>query len=285
MESFQLKTHDGLTLNASCWSTDQNPLAAILIIHGLGEHHHRYHHVAQYYTKKNIQVYSMDLRGHGKSEGKIGFSPSESALQQDIESLLIKVREDFNDLPIILYGHSMGGNLALNYLLHNPGKEISAAIITSPWIKLTKAPTAIEVAMAGFVQKIFPSFHKSNGLDVNQLSRDKQVVADYQEDPLVHNQISVGLFHICHNNGINALEDASLLSTPTLLMHGTEDGITSPKASEEFAKKAGDIVHLKLWDGYRHETHNELNYESVLDYQYQWLVSMVNLESPDLKTP
>jgi alpha-beta hydrolase superfamily lysophospholipase len=58
---------------------------------------------------------------------------------------------------------------------------------------------------------------------------------------------------------------------PLLLMHGTADRISSPKASETFAQKAGDAVTLKLWDGYYHEVHNDIGKDKVLGTMIDWL--------------
>ena len=272
---FQIESRDGISLNASCWQTTGTPIAAIALIHGLGEHHMRYEHVARFYTDKGITVYSMDLRGHGESEGKRAFSPSREAFEDDIELLLLKIREEYLDLPIILYGHSMGGNLSLDYLVRNQGKEIRGAIITSPWIQLTKKPSGAEILLANVMNRIAPAYSQYHGLKAEDLSRDPEIGRAYMKDPLVHIRITARLFKICHENASYILENADRINTKMLLIHGTADGITSHKGSEELAQKTG--ADLKLWEDFRHETHNEFGLEEVLDFQYKWIMKNLDI--------
>jgi acylglycerol lipase len=97
------------------------------------------------------------------------------------------------------------------------------------------------------------------------------VVSAYEEDPLVHDIISARLFVEIHKTGLWALEHATELPLPLLLMHGSADQICSAKASQEFADKAGDKVTLKLWDGMYHEIHNEPGKAQVFAFMLDWL--------------
>jgi alpha-beta hydrolase superfamily lysophospholipase len=269
--SISVRSKDNTRLCVYSWLPDQKPKAIIALVHGLGEYHRRYEHVAAFYNSNQIGVYAIDLRGHGESEGKRGHTPSLNHFLDDIAELLFSIRKDYTETPVILYGHSMGGNLSLNFLLNHPSSEIKAAIITSPWLRLSHAPKKSELILAGIMQKIYPSFSQSNGLDESVLSRDPEIGRTYVNDPLVHDKISAGLFKACHASGEEAIRKASDLNLPTLLMHGTDDRVTSYEASVEFARNAGDLVTLKLWEDFRHETHNEIGKEDVLEFQKNWL--------------
>ena len=87
----------------------------------------------------------------------------------------------------------------------------------------------------------------------------------------MHDRISAGLGLSILNKGQWALEHASNLKCPMLLMHGSKDQITSSDASQLFADTAGDICRFKLWDGLFHETHNEPEKDQVLSEIAQWL--------------
>ena len=112
----------------------------------------------------------------------------------------------------------------------------------------------------------------ANGLALDGLARDPEVIRAYTSDPLVHNKISVRLATGMLDAGEWALAHAAEFPLPLLLVHGTADILTSAKATEEFAASvpAGRCT-LKLWEGFYHETHNEPEKAEVLAYMVDWL--------------
>jgi alpha-beta hydrolase superfamily lysophospholipase len=92
---------------------------------------------------------------------------------------------------------------------------------------------------------------------------------------LVHDHISVRMFIGIYQSGQWALEHASEFYLPLLLMHGGADGLTSSKASCEFADKIKENCTLKIWDGFYHEIHNEPGKEKVLKFMIDWLDKQV----------
>jgi len=272
---FDFNSKDNLKLHGQQWKVEA-PIALICMLHGLGEHIGRYKHVAEAFNKKQISFYGFDLRGHGSSEGKKGHTSSIQHMFDDIEQFLVIMRKEHPDTPIIIYGHSMGGNLALSYLLNRNSKEIALGIITSPWLRLTNQPSGFQLLLAKFGARFLPSLAQPNGLNIKDISSVKEEQDAYANDPLNHDRITGGLFMEISKMGEKSISMASLLKTPILLAHGTDDNITSPKGSEEFAKNApSNLIKLKLWDGLHHETHNELNKEEVIEYYVDWVGSML----------
>lgn len=269
-QNFQLATTDGLTLVG----TYQKPLheikGVIAIIHGMGEHFGRYRHVAQFFANAGYATIGIDHRGHGRSEGKRGHAPSLDHLMDNIALLLKKAGELFGDLPLVLYGHSLGGNLAANYVLRRKPK-LKGLVLTSPYLKLAFSPPGWKVALAKGLAKILPSTTLPTELEEAALSRNQNVVKDYRNDPLVHDKMSASFFAAVHPAALYAIEHAGELRVPTLVMHGTGDRITSPEGSKEFAQNNTQFVTLKLWESLYHETHNEPEKDQVLNYIIQWL--------------
>lgn len=266
---FKLRTSDGLNLQARGWLPVKST-ACIVLVHGLGEHGGRYSDWAVRFAGSSVAFFTYDQRGHGRSEGRRGHIPSYESLLADLELFIQNVRELVPNTPLILYGHSMGGGIVLNYLIDRK-PELSAAIVTSPWLKLAMVPSNLKIVMARILKSVFPGLRSSNGLDVRDMSHFEEVVMGYREDPLVHRRISLRLFLACRKQGLLALEKAGELPVPVLLMHGTGDRITSWQASQELAEKAGDQVHLKLWDEQYHELHNDQHKEEVFTYIEEWL--------------
>ena len=110
-----------------------------------------------------------------------------------------------------------------------------------------------------------------NGLEVEAISRDPEVVRRYLQDPLVHNRLSARLGTDLLRQGRWALDRAADFSLPLLLLHGSADRLTSARASRDFAARMGAGCTLKIWDGFFHELHNEPEKELVFNYVTEWL--------------
>jgi alpha-beta hydrolase superfamily lysophospholipase len=179
---FEFKTFDGLSLFGQSWQPEDRPRAVVCLVYGLGEHSGRYTHVADQITQAGYSLIAFDLRGHGQSEGPRGHTPSYEALLNDVNFFLNEVDKNFPELPLFLYGHSLGGNLVLNYVIRRQPK-LKGVIATAPWLRLAFEPPSFKIILAQITNYIWPSFSQKNGLDTKVLSRDPEVVHAYENDP------------------------------------------------------------------------------------------------------
>jgi alpha-beta hydrolase superfamily lysophospholipase len=269
------KAADGNKLFFQSWSPEGKPEMVIAMIHGLGEHSGRYQHWAKKFCEESFAFAAFDLRGHGKSEGKRGKIPSIEVALNDIGLFLAKVNVIFPGIPAILYGHSLGGNLAVNYILSRENK-LDALVLASPWLKLSFPVPKYKQLLSDLVGPLMPSLILPNGLDPQYLSRDQEVIVKYQSDPLVHDRTSAGFYLSGSRAGEKAISRAVDIKIPVLIMHGTADGLTSHEASKSCSENSGDNVTLKLWDGFYHELHNEPEKDEVFSYITGWLLKNVN---------
>jgi alpha-beta hydrolase superfamily lysophospholipase len=263
------KSRDGLEMYARGWKPEA-PKAVVVLVHGHGEHVNRYNHVAEAFTQAGYAMQGSDLRGHGQAAGQRGHTPVYESLMNDIGDFVADAQKRYPGLPVFIYGHSMGGNQAINYVLRSP-QGLKGIIATGPWLKLAFDPPAAQVMAAKLLNSLTPSFSLNSTLDQSFLSRDPEVVRKYATDPLVHGKISVRLYNGIYESGLWALEHAAELKIPMLLMHGSGDKITSAPASQEFAQKAGKLVTLRIWDGFYHEIHNEPEKAEVIQAMVGWL--------------
>ena len=275
---FQIKTIDELTLRGRGWAPGAEAKAVVCLVHGLGEHCGRYAHVAEAFNRAGYALMTCDLRGHGKSEGKRGHAANYTALMDDIFQLLETAKEQYPDLPVFLYGHSLGGNLAIHYALRRLPK-LAGIVATAPLFRPAAKPPAWKMALLRAMVGVWPSLSISSALEMAALSRDSKVVQAYRNDPLTHDWISARLAVDMLRYGKWNMMHAADLPSPLLLMHGTADRITSPTASREFALRADAACTLKMWDGLYHELHNEPEQNQVLDYMLEWV------ETHATKTP
>jgi alpha-beta hydrolase superfamily lysophospholipase len=272
METFEWiwKSADGLEMYSRGWAPKGKPNATITLVHGIGEHIRRYANVGVALAEKGYALLGFDLRGHGKSGGPRGHTPTYDSLLDDITAFLGQVDGRYPKLPRFLYGHSLGGNLVLNYALRRK-PDLRGVIATSPWLKLAFEPPAAKVMLGRLMNGIAPGFTQASGLDTKALSRDTAVVTAYENDPLVHDRISARMFVSSYESGLWALEHAAEFPLPLLLMQGSADRLDSVEASKEFAEKAGKNVTLRLWDGWYHEIHNEPEHAEVFKVMTDWL--------------
>ncbi|MGK7391422.1 MAG: lysophospholipase [Candidatus Cyclobacteriaceae bacterium M2_1C_046] len=268
-KSNSLKTKDHLKIATEEFLVPESR-ASVILVHGLGEYKDRYHHIAEAFNQAGFSFFSFDLRGHGDSQGKRGYTPSYDALLDDL-NVVIEYVAQHNDTPIVLYGHSMGGNIVANYLIRKKDKRIYAAIITSPWFRLRMKASSIKLAIGLLALKIFPSLAQSTNLNPEFLSHDPQVIKEYTFDPKIHSKITPSLFFGAREAGEFAIKNASSINIPLLVTHGTGDNITDPDATKEFAQNADENATLKLWTNLYHETHNEFEKSKVIQSTIKWL--------------
>ena len=267
---FTQQSPDGIQFYFQGWQPETPPKAVVCLVHGLGEHSGRYAHVAAALNDAGYVLLGFDLRGHGKSGGPRGHTPSYDTLLDDIGRLLDEAAARYPGLPRFLYGQSLGGNLVLNYALRRK-PAIAGVVATSPWLRLSSAPPAARMTLGRVMNRLLPAFVQSSGLDPTGLSRDPEVVRAYKVDPLVHDRLSARLGMAAIEAGEWALAHAAEFPLPLLLAHGSADKLTSATASAEFAKKVPGDCTFKLWDGFYHETHNEPEKAEVLSFMIDWL--------------
>lgn len=265
------KSHDGLNLFARSWRPVGKRIRGVIcFVHGLGEHSGRYSEWALKFVEEGFAVTAFDYRGHGKSDGKRGHTPSCLRITEDIQVLLNQSEILFPGIPKVLYGHSLGGNLALQFMLDKT-PLIYGLIITSPWLELSFQPPKWKVVLGKRIQAVWPGLSQSSGLKTQHLSHNQGVVEEYSKDPLVHGQITAKLFHCATEGGKSILAKADQLYVQTLLLHGSKDYITSPDASRRFAEASSKFTEFKLFEGLFHELHNEDRKDEVFAVIVKWL--------------
>ncbi len=269
------KAHDGTDIFAQGWESGAKTLKAVVcLVHGLGEHSSRYRHVAEAFGLEGYTLFAADLRGHGRSGGKRGHIPSIAMVMKDIDLLLEQAQTLYPGVPLILYGHSLGGILVLHYgLSHKP--EVKGVIATSSGLRTALENQPIKILAAKVLGSVIPGVSLPSGLDVNAISHDKHVVELYKNDPLVHDKVSLGFGKIMLSTAKWTLQHSSAFSLPLLLLHGKADAIAFASGSIEFAAPLKERCSLVLFDGAFHELHNEPEKAKVIKTMTNWMDSLL----------
>lgn len=268
-----IRLGNGQVLRGIIKSPGDNVRAVIIMVHGLGDHIQRFSHWIDMFAGRGIGFLGVDLPGHGRSDGKRGNIKNYSITGEMLDIMITEYKKTFPGIPVFLYGQSLGGGIVLEYVLKK-SPEITGAIVTSPWLRLLFEPDRIRLILARVMKSIFPSMIQPSGLIASHLSHDKAVVDNYRSDPLVHNKISLSLFHSAVTAADYSLTYAENLKVPLLLMHGSDDLITSPEGSRGFASKT-KMADLKIWDGGYHELHNEPFKDEVFSYIAEWIEKQI----------
>ncbi|XID94847.1 alpha/beta hydrolase [Paenibacillaceae bacterium WGS1546] len=266
------RSADGTKMYAGVWAPEERPTvkAVVGLVHGMGEHIGRYGHVADRLNREGYAVIGFDQRGHGRTVGQRGHTPTYDALLEGVDFLLDEADRRYPGAPRFLFGHSMGGNVTLNYLLRKQ-PEIRGAVVTGPWLMLAFKPPSLQSIVGKLVEKFYPGYSNNRPIVATNLTSDPEMIDKYVSDPLGHGLITARFFFGVQGAGVWALEHADRLRVPLLLMHGGDDKVTSIHASRQFAKQAGPLVEWREWPDFKHELHNETGREEVFAVILDWL--------------
>ena len=265
-------SYDGLPLFAQKWAPDGEIKGVINLVHGLGEHSGRYAHWAERFNRAGYALASFDLRGHGRSGGRRGDTPSFDHFADDITILLEKTKEIYPDIPAFIYGHSLGGMLVLFYLIQRQ-PELKGAVVTSPGLRTMIDQQKAKIAAVKTLGALLPKVSIPNGLEIEGLARDERVIVEYQNDPLVHDRVSLRMGKGMINTIEFIFKNAALIKIPLLLMHGSGDRICYASGSEELASLMDENCSLQLFEECYHELHNEPEKDDVFNFLIEWINS------------
>lgn len=263
----QVTARDGTTLRMRHWPVATGePWASMLLVHGLAEHSGRYEHVGAQLARAGIDAFAFDLRGFGGSGGPRASVDRWSQLHDDLEERLVAVRSIAPARPLVLYGHSLGGLIALGYVLDGRARP-DLLVLSAPAIS-ANVP-AWQRAMVGGLRRVAPGMLLSNGLKGEVLSRDPAVAVMYFADPLNQHKSTAGFAHAAFVEQRRVSAALDRLSIQTLVVHGGADHLVPTMTSEVLEGRTG--VTRRVYPGLRHEVHNEPEGSQVVSDIIGWV--------------
>jgi len=261
----------GVRIVYDVWEPETEPRGVVVLCHGYAEHARRYDHVAHRFGRSGLVVYALDLRGHGRSGGKRVYLRDISEYTGDFHTLVGIAAAEYPELNRIVLGHSMGGGVVFAYGVEHPD-DYAAMVLSGPAVDAQDEVSPVMVVLAKTLGKVLP------GLPVEQLpadavSRDPDVVAAYNADPLVHHgKLPAGIARALIGVGETMPRRAGALTAPLLIVHGEDDKLIPVAGSRHLMECVGSQdAHLKVYPELYHEVFNEPERDLVLDDVASWI--------------
>ncbi len=250
----------------------EKPVGNIIVTHGISEHSECYDLFAQRMEAANWNIFSWDLRGHGRSEGKRGVIYNFKEYTQDLALFSKFVRKEFPSIPLVLLGHSLGGLVQLVCVLSNEDLDYSGQIMSSPALGISMEVSPLKESLAKALIRFWPQATLSNEIPYPYLTHDQDLVRSYDHDPLRHDRISPKLYFEILNSMEYVKSNSKNLQRPLLLQVSGNDKIVDTKSSVDwFETLSLKDKKLFIYDELYHEIYNELDHEKVYEDLYKWL--------------
>jgi acylglycerol lipase len=261
---------DGTKLLVRRWSPPGPAWASVLLVHGIAEHSGRYELIGNRFAAAGLDVQAYDQRGFGASGGTRAYVDRWDQQLNDLGERLRIVRSDAAGRPVVLYGHSLGGLIALGYSLSDRAKP-DLLVLSAPAIKANVA--GWKRTMARVLSRVAPRMRIPNAFDGAALSRDPVVAERYLSDPLNEHATTARFGAEALAEQTRVQEVLARLALPTLVIHGADDGLVPAASSEALGTLTG--VTRREYPALRHELHNEPEGPAVIEDVIEWIREQV----------
>lgn len=257
------KGYDQTDLFYQTWTPDK-VRGLVVMTHGLAEHSDCYHPLASRLAEDGWKVFSWDMRGHGRSEGKRGFVRHISNYVDDLDCLYKLVAKEREGLNLIMFGHSMGGLVTMRYL-ETMRVDATALALSSPALGLSIQVPKLKEQLARIAINWIPTLTLHNEIKYEDLSRPEEMQKFYRADTLRHDKVSPGLFLSMLESFPIARDEAASLQLPVIMQLAGDDRVVSSQASREvFELLPNKKNRLIVYPESLHEIFNCIDREAAI---------------------
>lgn len=257
------------------WLPGGETRATLLFVHGMGSHSGRYTNIVDPLVSHGIAVHGFDQIGHGRSGGERGRIEHFEDFTDTLAVYHEKIKSGQTGKPVFLFGHSLGGLIAADYLLdHQAG--LRGAILSAPAVKVGENVSPARILFGRILSVIAPRTGVMR-LDPAGLSRDPGVVEAYLRDPLVfHGRISARLAAEMLKAMKRVAGEAHRITLPLLTFQGGAEKTVHSGGARMLYERAGSADKMiKIYEGLYHETFNEPERARVLGDMGDWLEARI----------
>lgn len=286
-----LTTPDGTLLHYTAWQPDAHssrPTATILLSHGYGEHLGRYGRLAQQLTAQGCGVGGCDHRGMGRSGGPRMVINDYDTYVADLDTAHARLRQGVaDDIPSFVFGHSMGGLVALRHAQREHAFPFAGTVLSGPLLGVGFPVPAWQTALGKVLARVAPHYHFPLKLRPELLTHDVEEQQAALNDPLMPGFTTPAWFMATYRAMAQAQCDVAGVHWPTLWQAGGADQVCSPAASKAvydlLTSAHPQIPHTwHLYPGLMHEVYNERlpDREQAFADLLTWLNNRSSLSEP-----
>lgn len=253
------KTSDGTELFFRCWQAEGAPSGRVIVLFHRGhEHSGRLQHIVDELEMGDVPMYAWDARGHGKSPGPRGHSPSLGRSVQDVDEFIRYVVQD-SGVPmenVVVIAQSVGAVLAATWA-HDYAPKIRALILASPAFKV-KLYVPFARPGLGLMQNFRGLFYVNSYVKGKYLTHDEARIESFNQDPLITRAIAVNILLELYKTSERIVADASAITVPTQLLMSGDDYVVHHKPQHQFYERINARIKEKhVLGGFYHDTLGE----------------------------
>ncbi len=259
VEEHAFRTHDAVDLFYRYWpAATAMPRGAIVLFHRGHEHGGRMAHLADELNLPDFAVLAWDARGHGKSPGQRGFSPSLGTSVRDVQTFIdhIAATHGIATGDIAVIAQSVGAVLIATWA-HDYAPMIRCMVLASPAFKVK---LYVPFARAGLAlqHKLRGLFFVNSYVKPQYLTHDPERIASYRADPLISRPIAVNILLALYETAKRVVADARAITVPTQMLISGADWVVHHAPQHRFFENLGTPVKERhVLPGFFHDTLGE----------------------------
>jgi alpha-beta hydrolase superfamily lysophospholipase len=257
-QAYRTNAADGNCLQGYAWAPAEGaPRAALVVVHGLGDHARRYGALAQALNAQGVAVLAQDHRGHAGSGGARQRIDSVEQAAADVELALREAARRWPGVMVVLHGHSFGG-LLVTHVAATTAQPLAGVVVSSGALQRPAGISDGQLAVVRTLSALAPSLGL-DPLDPAKVVREPAAQAALAADPLIAREKLPARTIAALLTGVDAVQPRlATIRQPLLVLHGGADTLTPPAGSRALHERAASAEKtLRLYDAARHDLLHE----------------------------
>ncbi|MGE0012971.1 MAG: bifunctional alpha/beta hydrolase/class I SAM-dependent methyltransferase [Azoarcus sp.] len=277
----RFSTHDGVELYYRHWPAAGERRGAVVMFHRGHEHSGRMAHLVDELDLTDFDVFAWDARGHGRSPGERGFSPSFGTSVRDVQTFVDHIRDAHGiahaDMAVL--AQSVGAVTVATWA-HDYAPRVRALVLASPAFKVK---LYVPFARPGLrlMQKLRGNFYVNSYVKSRFLTHDPERQTSFDADPLITRAISVNILLDLYEAAERVVADAAAITIPTQLLISGSDWVVHHRPQHDFFDRLGSAVKEKhVLEGFFHDTLGEADRESAVGKARSFILRQFDTPAP-----